>query len=267
MHNDRSMNGTSAGSTRGPVVARGSGWELTGSDLKWIALVTMILDHIGVALLDPASVSYWCVRLIGRLAFPLYCFLLVEGFCHTRNVGNYLRRLLMFAVISEIPFDMMHGAIPLTTGWFRAEVGNGIEGVANILTVVMSHQNVYFTLAIGLIALMGYVHLNNQNQPMYAIVWCAIMSGAAWLLRADYDFAGVILICILYRFRQEPQMRALWGGGTLLLAMSPMEFPALLDFGLMSLYGGKRGDDRWRWLFYAAYPVHLLVLGVLRILL
>ncbi len=243
MHNDRSVNGTSAGSTRGHVTERRSGWELTGSDLKWIALVTMILDHIGVAFLDPASAMYWGVRLIGRLAFPLYCFLLVEGFCHTRNVGNYLRRLLIFAVISEIPFDMIHGVIS------------------------MERQNVYFTLAIGLVALMGYVRLNNQNQTMYAILWCAVMSGLAWLLRVDYDFAGVLLICILYRFRQEPQMRAVWGGGTLLLAMSPMEFPALLDFGLMSLYGGKRGDDRWRWLFYAAYPVHLLLLGGLRILL
>ena len=80
--------------------------ELTGTQLKVIALVTMIIDHIGVVLLEPNSVVYWVARSIGRLAFPIYCFLLVEGFIHTRNVKKYLGRLLLFAVISEIPFDI-----------------------------------------------------------------------------------------------------------------------------------------------------------------
>ena len=239
--------------------------QLTGTQLKWIALVTMIIDHVGVALLQPGSSLYWAARLVGRLAFPLYCFLLVEGFCHTRNVGKYLGRLVLFAVISEIPFDMMNGALVIgsvwnTSLWNISAWNIGAGGASSI----WASQNVYVTLAIGLVALMGYVRLQNQNQPIPAILWCVLMSGLAWWVRADYDFAGVALICIFYRFRQEPRMRAIWGSGTLLLAMSPVEFPALLDFGLMSLYRGKRGDDRWKWMFYVAYPLHLLVLGLLR---
>ena len=218
--------------------------ELTGNDLKWIALVTMILDHVGVALLTPGSGIYWAARLIGRLAFPLYCFLLVEGFVHTRDVKRYLARLMVFALISELPFDLIHGP----TTWVEA----------------ISRQNVYFTLTIGLATLIGYVRLQNQNQPIPAVVWCMLMSGLAWILRTDYDFAGVALICIFYRFRQEPQMRAVWGSGTLLLAISPTEWPALLDFWLISCYNGRRGNDGWKWLFYAAYPVHLLLLWMLK---
>ena len=235
----------------------GAGRELTGTDLKIIALVTMVIDHIGVALLAPRSGLYWVARLIGRLSFPLYCFLLVEGFCHTSEVRRYLGRLGMFALISEIPFDFMNGT-------FRLELL--ATDLPTFLSGLFVSQNVYFTLAIGLIALMGYVRLQNQGQRIPAVLWCMIMSGLAWMMRADYDFAGVALICIFYRFRQEPQMRALWGGGTLLLAMSPTEFPALLDFWLMSLYGGRRGDDRWKRMFYAAYPLHLLLLGMLRML-
>ena len=181
----------------------------------------------------------------------------MEGFCHTSDVGKYLRRLVLFAFISEIPFDLMNGTLRLD---LLMTNGRGF------LSSLFASQNVYFTLAIGLIALMGYVRLQNRGQQIPAILWCMAMTGLAWLIRADYDFAGVALICIFYRFRQEPQMRALWGGGTLILALSPTELPALLDFGLISLYKGRRGNDRWKMMFYAAYPMHLLVLGLLRII-
>ena len=227
--------------------------ELTGTQLKVIALVTMIIDHIGLVLLEPNSVAYWVARSIGRLAFPIYCFLLVEGFVHTRNVKKYLGRLLLFAVISEIPFDMIHDRFCLASPWsWQAFVGNLVDS-----------QNVFFTLAIGVVALWGYVRLNNQRQPMLAIAWCVAMCGLAWLLRVDYSYGGVALICIFYRFRQEPEMRAAWGAGTLLLAMDPMEWPAFLDFWLFSLYRGKKGNGRFQWLFYAAYPLHLLALWMI----
>ena len=225
--------------------------ELTASDLKWIALVTMIIDHVGLLLLEPYSIPYWIARYVGRLAFPLYCFLLVEGFVHTRDVKRYLGRLALFAVISEIPFDLVHDRFRLGDSW------------QGFLTDLVWSQNVFFTLVIGLVALWGYVRLHNQRQTELAIVWCAAMGGLAWLLRTDYGFGGVALICILYRFRQEPQMRFVWGAGTLLLAISPLEWPALLDFWLISRYHGKKGNGRWQWFFYVAYPLHLLLLWLL----
>ena len=222
--------------------------ELTGTQLKIIALVTMIIDHVGLVFFQPYPQAYWIARSIGRLAFPLYCFLLVEGFVHTRDVKRYVGRLLLFAVISEIPFDIVNNQ-------FHIE-----QTLAGYLQGLVIQQNVFFTLAIGLIALWGYVRLNNQRQPVWAVAWCAAMCCLAWWMRTDYGFGGVALICIFYRFRQEPQMRFLWGAGTLLLAISPLEWPALLDFWLISRYHGKQGSSRCKWLFYAAYPIHLIVL-------
>ena len=95
---------------------------------------------------------------------------------------------------------------------------------------------------------------------MWAVAWCVAMCGLAWWMRTDYGFGGVALICIFYRFRQEPAMRMAWGTGTLLLAIHPNEWPALLDFWLISRYHGKPGTTRCKWLFYAAYPIHLILL-------
>ena len=95
---------------------------LTGNVLKWIAILTMLIDHMAVALIENGiflseSISltsqqwnwwrqvYWVMRYIGRLGFPLFCFLLVEGFYYTRNVKKYMLRLGIFALISEVPFD------------------------------------------------------------------------------------------------------------------------------------------------------------------
>ena len=83
---------------------------LSGSTLKLIAIVTMFIDHLGVVAFETQisnyMVPYYIMRLIGRLAFPIFCFLLVEGFFHTRDVKKYALRLLVFAFISEIPFDL-----------------------------------------------------------------------------------------------------------------------------------------------------------------
>ena len=82
--------------------------KLTGAILKKIAVVSMIIDHTAAVLVpyDQMHQLFIMLRILGRLAFPLYCFLLVEGFCHTRNVKRYLLSLLTFALISEVPFDL-----------------------------------------------------------------------------------------------------------------------------------------------------------------
>lgn len=83
---------------------------ISAAVLKWIAVVTMIIDHFAVAVYPQfASYEYsvyYIMRKVGRIAFPIYCFLLVEGFFHTKNVAKYLRNCILFAILSEIPFDM-----------------------------------------------------------------------------------------------------------------------------------------------------------------
>ena len=117
------------------------GFSLSGTALKRIACLSMLLDHIGASLLENGLFkqgSFWpgdvqldgVLRLAGRLAFPIYCFLLVEGFLHTHDFKKYALRMLGFALISEWPFD-----------W------------AFFSGVYWGHQNVYFTLLLGLLAM------------------------------------------------------------------------------------------------------------------
>ena len=124
-----------------PALAAPRGPGLSGTALKRIACLSMLVDHIGASLLENGLFkqgAFWpgdvqldgVLRLAGRLAFPIYCFLLVEGFLHTHDFKKYALRMLGFALISEWPFD-----------W------------AFFSGVYWGHQNVYFTLLLGLLAM------------------------------------------------------------------------------------------------------------------
>ena len=181
---------------------RGKG--ISGSTLKMIAVVSMTIDHTAATILARYLVSgglssqgwYDCYRLmrgIGRIAFPIYCFLLIEGFLHTRNRTKYAGRLLLFAAISEIPFDM-------------AFSGKILE---------FSYQNVFFTLFIGLLTIMLIAKAERQqtlSPVLRSLCFVGIMfggMGCATLLRTDYSYYGVMLCCICsvrtgwYRYWQD----------------------------------------------------------------
>ena len=211
---------------------------LNGTQLQWIAFGTMAVDHAAVMLVEETAAPYWPMRLIGRLSFPLYCFLLAEGFCHTRSVGRYLGRLAALAVVSEIPFNLLNsGAMADPT-----------------------RQNVMFTLLLGLLALWGGLLFFNRGQAPWAILWCACMAALAGALQTDYGGAGVLLVVLLYWFRENGIRRACAGYATLMLGVSPAEVTALFSFALMNGYNGEQGGGRWQRLFYLSYPLHILVL-------
>lgn len=241
---------------------------LTGSHLKWIAIITMLIDHIGAALLElgllpkisnailgghsfdyvVADYHFWyrfddILRSIGRLAFPIFCFLLVEGFLHTKDVKKYALRLGLFALVSEIPFDLAF----------------------NERLLEVSYQNVFFTLFIGLLVLIG---LNYFEETLPAhISWLRFIVAItgilfAVFLRTDYDAFGIILIVLLYEFRNYKVLRCI-AGAILMLFNSTTGFLAFL---LIWLYNGDRGRQLPKYFFYAFYPVHLLLLFLVRIL-
>lgn len=230
---------------------------LTGRALKWIAILTMLIDHTAVALIQNGVLIsgtvmdheqwqrwyrlYWVMRYIGRLGFPLFCFLLVEGFCHTRNVKKYMLRLGIFALVSEIPFDF---------ALFR-----------NIF--FWSYQNVYFTLLIGLITLCGIRHFSGEDLKNRIIRTICLFGGlaTAYLLRTDYDMYGVLLIVVLYLFREKAIFRDI-AAGIVLLLCSLVEITGILAFVPMHLYNGQRGKQT-KYFFYMFYPVHLLILGLI----
>lgn len=246
---------------------------LSAAALKRIALVTMLIDHIGAALLETMiflpqfyEVRFTLytidrvLRTIGRAAFPLYIFLLVEGFMHTRSRARYLARLSLFALISEIPFDLAFNA-----GWSFLATGTVCE---------LSSQNVFWTLAIGFACLcliekiLPPAAAGKDAATVLRLAGClaVLAAGAvlAQLLRTDYSWGGVAAIGAAYlmkRIRQErfeiPAMLVP------LVILSSLEIAALVDWPLTTCYNGQKGRQK-RWLYYLFYPGHLLLLGLVK---
>ena len=224
-------------------------FSLSGTALKRIACLSMLLDHIGASLLenglfrcsaiDPRLVGLdQLLRLVGRLAFPIFCFLLVEGFVHTHDVKKYVRRLFLFALISEVPFDL---------AFFRTPFD-------------FSAQNVYWTLALGVLAMAG---LKRFEKPDGSASWKGLLCAAGCTLAAllactDYNGIGVLIICALYLTRGDRKRQCIVGA-----VLFAWELTAPLAFVLVWFYNGQRGrcTPAMQKVFYWFYPVHLSVLA------
>ena len=229
---------------------------LSGSALKWIALLTMLIDHFAAIFYQGSALAgrpllsvgeYFFLRSVGRLAFPIYAFLLAEGFCHTRSVKKYLLRLLLFGLVSEIPFDLAFQRY-----WFD-----------------MSYQNVYFTLFLGLLAVWLWERLTRGDPARSGAlrVLCGLFTiggaaAAAELLQTDYGAWGVLVIASMALSREKEWLRDVLAG-CFLMGSSPFEVAGLADFALLHFYNGRRGRQV-KYVFYLFYPVHLLVLVVIR---
>lgn len=208
---------------------------MTGFQLKLLAMLAMTADHIGAVFFPEIPLLRW----IGRLAMPVLCFFIGEGLRHTRSPRRYLLRLTGFALLSELPFDL-------------AFYG-GIE---------WGHQNVYFTLALGLLALWAI-----QSRGMEGWLLALTAALAAELLGCDYGMYGVLLILLLDRFHRA-RSEQLAAAALLNLAFFGLQTQtlSLIALPLLWLYNGKRGRDDRR-LFFLYYPAHLCVLGILRFVL
>ena len=230
-------------------------FSFSGTALKTIACITMLVDHIGASCieagiltpgLDVGTLSQdtlsayplyrldMVLRFTGRLAFPLFCFLLVEGFVHTHNVKGYLGRLVLFGLLSEVPFDLAFFRTPFAP----------------------QHQNVYWTLFFGLCALGCLRHCGERSAPgIFSALALAVL---AELLRTDYGAIGVLLIVVLYITRASRPLQCLFGAVAVCY-----ELPAPLAFLPVSLYNGQRGrcSRAEQWAFYLFYPAHLALLA------
>ena len=234
------------------MTASNKSFGISGSTLKLIAIITMFIDHMGATVIRsiqslPAVTEstqlcntwqsiYRLSRSVGRLAFPIFCFLLVEGYIHTRNVKKYCWRLFLFALISEIPFDLT-----LKGNWYYP-----------------NKQNVYFTLLIGLLVLIGITRItgNGTRNLFLSLIPMAIGMYLAFLIDTDYNYKGVFLIAILYLLRYTRLYQCLGGA-----AAVSWELPAPAAFIPVYLYNGTRGLQM-KYFFYWFYPVHLLLLHV-----
>lgn len=233
---------------------------LSGTALKWMAVIFMAIDHVAYTVLQQGFLATpdrlpfhlgpltfqkeilvqlsLLMRGIGHLAFPLFAFLMVEGFFHTRSVWKYGQRLLLFAVLSEIPFDLA------ICGGFTWEV-----------------QNVFFTLLIGLVGM----ELSERcgTGILEKLVIMVLCCGVAEAIRGDWGMIGILFILILYQLHGKKSWQAVAAGMGLLMVFGFRQITIFLIIPLIFLYNGKRGTGRFRYFFYWFYPLHLAALAVL----
>ena len=229
-------------------ITKGNG--ISADLLKWIAIVTMLIAHSGAAVVEKTNIYLlpygkvldFTLRFIGRLAFPIFCFLLIEGFYHTRNRYRYLSNLLIFALVSELPFEIS----------FLGEI-------------VFGFRNVYWTLAIGMIMMLLFEKIKERTSEktnlcfFLTIAACAIL---AEILHTDYGAIGIILIYILYKLRDDRKQQCICGA-----IATAYEITAPIAFLLIYKYNGVRKQKHLKYFFYAFYPLHLLFLYWVRTLL
>jgi hypothetical protein len=238
---------------------------LNGFQIKLIAITIMVIDHAAI-LFFPGIIVF---RIIGRIAFPLFAFLITEGFRHTRSVKKYLFRLLLCAVLFQIP-DWLFGSetmrhIFISWGW---------ESVPSI----NYELNIFATLFLGLAAVSLYKKLKGKH---IAYSWLAVtaIAAAAQIIGADYGAYGVFYIIVFYVAGRDISKMLIGGiilhgsyaayeAVTSYAASGVIAFPhsiqlySLLSIGIIALYNGERGR-KMKYFFYLFYPLHMIVLYVI----
>lgn len=234
---------------------------LTSNMLRTIAVVLMLSDHIWAMAM---SFGNW-MTYIGRLAFPIFAFQIAEGFVHTSNFKKYALRLLGFAVVTEIPFNLFY-----SSRWFNPY-----------------HQNVLFTLLLGLLAI--YVidnarKIKTAKNIALSVLWLVLICLASVIGFVDYGFSGMITVVMFYLLRDFPFAWLAQLAAMVLInivffegQVFPVEFFGKMveipsqGFAVLSLipiwlYGGKKGRSSKviQYGFYAFYPVHMLILYLIK---
>ena len=236
-------------------------FDISTAALHIIAMLFMLMDHLWATLL-PAREWLTCA---GRVAFPIFAFMAVEGYFHTRSFKKYILRMLLFAVLSEIPFDLMYGGT-----WFYPV-----------------HQNVLWTFLLGLLGVWLMEQVRKKGKTWMYLLVCVLVVPAGLVLgtlcMVDYYGVGVLTVFVFYFLHGRKwwcflgQLAALYwlnvellGGLMYPVQLFGMEFElcqqglALLALIPIWLYHGRQGyhSKPFQYLCYAFYPVHMLLLVV-----
>jgi len=230
---------------------------LHAASLRCLALALMLLDHMWITVIPGNN---W-MTFLGRLAFPIFAFQTAEGYFHTANLKKYMLRLLVFGLISEIPFNLM-----VSSFW-----------------IYPFHQNVMFTLLIGLAALDAVVRAKAEQTPKRWVFSGLLLLGyclLAQMLCLDYGGYGVMMV-LLFGLTRNVRHSRLWQAAGMILVnvvlMEGMTIPvfgvelpvqsfAVLALGLIWLYNGHKGTNSkfFQYGSYAFYPLHMVVLYGIR---
>ncbi len=218
---------------------------MSSSTLKILGCIFMLIDHIGFAFFPNLPI----LRIIGRLAFPIFAFQISIGYEKTSNKKKYITRMLIFALASQLPFDLFRHSIGLDT----------------------ISLNIGFTFFLSLICISLIDNLKKKNVLLTLIALISILA-TAYIVDVDYSIFGILLVLIFYLIDINKNFMRLLIFSTIsifiyFLYLNPaiIEFYALISLVLIIFYNEKKGINL-KYAFYIFYPLHMLLLFLIKII-
>ncbi|WDV46581.1 TraX family protein [Clostridiaceae bacterium M8S5] len=222
---------------------------MNSNRLKMFACIIMLIDH--TALIINNDIVYRVMRSVGRLSFPIFAFLIAEGFYHTKNAKKYLARLFIFALISQVPFSL----------YFESKI------------LDLENLNIFTTLFAGLLSI--YIYDKNKYIGMVVVI---VLAYIAKITGMDYGYYGVLIIFGFYIFRESKLKKSLYFIGLTIIYTVELcieynfigfattaQMIAIISTILICFYNGKKGKANLKYFFYMFYPVHLFILTYVRL--
>ena len=235
--------------------------KLTSNHLKIIAIIAMTLDHMADLFYPnmPNSIVSNILHIIGRLTAPIMFFFICEGFYYTKNLGKYIKRLFLFAIISHFAYCFAFGInyIPFSTG------------------DIFNQTSIMWTLAWSVVAL--YVVYGDTKLKEW-MKWVLVILINIVTFSADWSSIAVMIIIFMYKDRGnlKKQMKSLmlWTSIYALVSFifvnknyGIIQLFVILVYPLLKMYNGERGNIKWmKWFFYLYYPLHLIIIGIVRVM-
>lgn len=220
---------------------------MTTNIIKIVACLVMLIDHSGEIFKIASPDLYIVIRLIGRIAFPIFAFCIAQGFIHTKDVRKYLTRLLLFAIIVHVPYSYAFYDKILYFGYF----------------------NIMYTLFAGLLALALYEKFDKR----FSWIFILVIGVIAQVVNLEYGLYGILLIFAMYYGRDDFGKLAicvigismvdivyLWIRISRVNLVYALQFFSILSLIPLYFYNGKKGKLNLKYLFYIFYPTHLLIL-------
>lgn len=232
-------------------------FSLNGTHIKTIAIIAMLIDHIAWSFVHTYTLQGQLMHVIGRLTAPIMCYFIAQGYVHTRSLKKYLIRMLAFTLISQIPYSLESSGRINFTSW-----------------------NVIYTLTLGLIAIYAYDKIKNKIVKWFAIIGIGILA-----IPGDWMFFGIAFCLIFYIHRENFKMQCI---GIICVGLSEIilmtiaaavtgndivttilhglfQLSIIFSLPVLYLYNGEKGGGKLsRWAFYIFYPLHLMILALIK---
>lgn len=233
--------------------------KITAFKMKVIAVLSMLIDHYAAIMILTATgidslsqsmqVQYSFMRGIGRIAFPIFAFLVVEGFLKTKDRKKYALRMLIFAIISTPAYNIAFGQTFIYTRKF-------------LIAFIFGNVMWTFLLAVVMMSIMELIEQKNLNIIVSYICYAVIIAVFAFIaenIKCDRKALGIISIGLFYILR-ACRVKQVISGIVSFYFHHPMSYLGLIP---ILFYNGERGKD-FRYFFYIFYPLHLFILALLR---